>query len=213
MRKRLKLVAVLVIALTVFMGMSLTVFADGSKGGIKVRSEYSANFYGVMCVLVEVENTNPFDTSVTMNAISMNANGKKIESDAANDILFMNPGDVYMLVAVLPNSAKATNYDYDLIVDTKHDFYDPVAAGDDVDAKASDDGRGNVTIYATNKASSVVEARGMVVFYNKGTIVDFQEAYLSNDADCLMSPGESTTETVCTDAAYDSIALYVTAVK
>ena len=124
--------------------------------------------------------------------VSIDANGRKMETDSADDIIFMEPGEYYMLVSVFPNSASATNYDYDLLVNRRLNSFDFAPAGNCVDAKATLNNDGSVTVYGTNTCPDTIEARAIVVYYSGGVIVDFQEGYLSNDYDLLLSPGEAT---------------------
>ncbi len=190
--KRIRLGIVMILVVSMLMGMSITSFAvGGSKGGITVLQEYSANFQGMMCVLVEVRNDNNVAAAVSMNATSYDANGKKMQTDFTDNTVYLDPGEYYMLVSVFNNSANATNYDYDLQVNTKLKSSDLAPAGSCIDSKGSRDGN-TVKVYGTNKSADIIEGHTMVVFYNGGTIVDFQEGYLSNNDDLVLYPGEAT---------------------
>ncbi len=212
MKKR-KLALIMVLVLTLMMGLSVNTFATGSKSGVQVVSEYSSNYHGVMVLFVEVMNGNNRDVGVMLNAVATDANGKVLEYDSSNEMILMSPGECYMLTAVFPNSAKATNYDYELMVDKTIDAYDVHAAGQYIDARASYDGSGAVQVYATNTSPYKIEGRAMVVYYYQGVIADYQELYLSNNADLMLSPGEITTEYVYTDMAFDSVELFATGVR
>lgn len=211
--KKIRAGIMIILVASMLMGMSIISSAAGSKDGITVVKEYSANFSNVMCLLVEVKNDNSVNAAVSMNAISIDANGRKMETDSTDDIIFMEPGEYYMLVSVFPNSASATNYDYDLLVNRRLNSFDFAPAGNCVDAKATLNNDGSVTVYGTNICPDTIEARAIVVYYSGGVIVDFQEGYLSNDYDLLLSPGEATEETFYTNAAYDSFEFFVTGIR
>lgn len=211
--KRIRVSLAIMLVATMLIGVYTTAFASGSVGGIVVGKEYSATFDdGYMYLLVEVTNTNSVDTAVSMDAISIDASGNAMETNAEDDVFILAPGDIYMLVGVFPNSASATNYDYDLFVNSKLGAYGVKAAGNDLDTKGYDAGNGNVEIYVTNTSSEAVSGEAVVVYYYKGQIVDFGESGLYNTGGAL-KPGETMTAKFYTKQAYDSFEYYVAGMK
>ena len=214
--KKIRFAVVMILTLSMLMGMSITSFAATSmtttKGVTAWKESSSVDDYGEMYLIVLVSNGNSSDAIVSMNAISLNSSGKKMES-SSSDIICMNSGEDYALIATFPKSAKATNYDYDLIVDNKLTGYDVQSASEFIDAKFSDDGNGNVKIYATNTSAYTIEGEAIAVFFDGDEIADFGRVVLSNSEDFVLSPGEMTTETVSTDHYYTSSTIYVTGVR
>ncbi len=214
--KKFRLAVVMILTLSMLMGMSITSFAQTpftTSDGITVLEEWSSNDdTGHMFVFTLVRNDNAADVLVSMNAISLDASGRKMET-SSSDAYCMNTGETYALIASFPNSGNATNYDYDIVVNKRINTYDVHSASECIDAKFSDDGVGNVKVYATNTSPYNLEAQAVVVFYNNDQIVDFGEVYLSNDADFLLKPGEITTEIVSTNVDYNASTIYVTGAR
>ncbi|SFP93358.1 hypothetical protein SAMN04487928_11268 [Butyrivibrio proteoclasticus] len=211
--KKIRVSLAIMLVATMLIGVYTTAFASGSVDGIVVGKEYSATFDdGNMYLLVEVTNTNSVDTAVSMDAISIDASGKVMETNAEDDVFILAPGEIYMLVGVFPNSASATNYDYDLFVNRKLGEYGVKAAGSSLDAKAYDAGNGNVEVYVTNTSSETVSGSAVVVYYYKNEIVDFAESYLGNTGDYLKA-GEKTTAYFHTNQVYDSFSYYIAGMK
>ena len=213
--KKIKFAVVMVLILSMHMGS--TAFAatatGGSAKGVTTLEEWSSvDDYGHMFVFVKIRNDNNVNCSVYMNAVSLNSSGTKIE-EVSSSAVYMVPGETYALVASFEKSAKATNYDYELVVDKSLDVNDYIPAGDCINASFADDGKGTVDIYASNSSAYTIEAEAIVVFYMKDQVVDFGAVALTNDSDLLLSPGEKTTEYISTDVSYDASELLCTAIR
>ena len=211
--KKIRLALVMLMTLTMIMGSTIIVSADGAKKGITPVTEWSSvDENGNMFVFVMVRNDNSSDRIVSMNASSYNASGKKIES-ASSETIYLGAGETYALVSTFDKSGNATNYDYDLIVDNDISSYNLSNGTPCLDAKFSDDGKGTVTVYATNTSPYTVTAQAMVIYYQDNSVVDFQEICLSNDSDLQLYPGEATTEYVYSEYVYDASTILVTGIR
>ena len=77
--KKIRLALVMLMTLTMIMGSTIIVSADGAKKGITPVTEWSSvDENGNMFVFVMVRNDNSSDRIVSMNASSYKASGKKI---------------------------------------------------------------------------------------------------------------------------------------
>ena len=138
-----------------------------------------------------------------MDAYATNSSGTVLEK-STSETIFLEAGETYALVSTFKKatSSKATNYDYDLVVDTDASSYDVKGASNCIDAKFSDDGKGNVTVTAKNTSKYTVEAEAIVIWYDEDDqIVDFERLYLADDVDNELFPGAKTSQKAIT---YDS---------
>ena len=212
--KKIRLAIVMILTLSMVFGS--TAFAAPNPKAVKSVTPYeeysSFDINGNMFLIVLVRNDSMYDRAVYMDASSYTSSGKKLET-VSSDLIVFGSGESYGLVATFTKkSDSATNYDYNLIVDTAVENYLYQPCTEFIDAKFSDDGNGTVTVYATNKSTNyTVETQAIVLFYYDDQLVDFVEMYLSNDSDCLLSPGEKTTEKGSTSEKYNASEILINA--
>ena len=212
--KRIRFAIAMILTLSMLFGT--TSFAQsGSTNGITVIREMSSvDINGRMFLIVEVRNDNDVDCSVYVDARSTASDGTVI-GRAYSDEVYIEANGYYALVVSFsdPASAQATNYNYDLIVDSDISPYNVTSAVDCLDAHFSPVSDNDIEIYATNISPYTIRAEAIVIFYDGDEIVDFTEVALSQDPDFYMFPGEVTTEIIHTDMVYDSCGMHITATK
>lgn len=214
--RKFKTVTAMVLTLSMLFGntaMAATNNADGSNdvGGITVREEYCYFTDSNNEVLLAlVSNDSDTNHSVSMDAWTLDANGNTVEKFASYPI-YMAPGEIFPLYMVFHNSQGTTNYDYKLVVDDPRDDNDMVPMGQWLDGSFAQEEDNDIRIVVNNTSPyDLDESRAMVMYYDDGELVDFEDIVITNRYEGYMVPGESVTEYSSSDYYFNSVGVYIT---
>ncbi len=180
--------------------------------GITVVKEYSSkNKWGTVTVIGILRNDTGKNCKVHWNALTYDSSGNPLET-GESDNAFVSPGQEFALVSEFYDSDDATSYDYNIYVDTDLWLSEPMY--DYIEITHSQAKNGKVIVTAKNNSKdNILSCKAIVIFLSeKGKLVDYEEAYLTNDLLELTSGEKYSQDVTCYDE-YSSYEVYYTAYK